>query len=54
MQSCRTLRLLLTTLIRLSMFFATLALLPTISLAQAGLTEEDITLQSICCSKAGL
>ena len=44
MQFCRTLRLLLATLIRLSTVFATLALLPAIALAQAGLTEADIML----------
>ena len=44
MQLCRTLRLLLATLIRLSTFFATLALLPAIALAQAGLLDADITL----------
>ena len=44
MQFCRTLRLLLATLIRLSTFFATLVLLPAIALAQAGLLDADITL----------
>ena len=44
MQLCRTLRLLLATLIRLSTFFATLVLLPAIALAQAGLLDADITL----------
>jgi len=44
MQLCRTLRLLLATLISLSTFFATLVLLPAIALAQAGLLDADITL----------
>ena len=44
MQFCRSTKLVLATLTRLSAFLVTLALLPAIGLAQAGLTEADVSL----------
>lgn len=44
MQFCRPTKLLLATLIRLSTLLVTLALLPAIGFAQAGLTDTDISL----------
>ncbi|PCI82131.1 MAG: hypothetical protein COB20_00555 [SAR86 cluster bacterium] len=44
MQFCRSLKLLLSTLIRLSTFLVTLMLFPVVGFAQAGLTEADISL----------